>query len=366
MAAQFVVPAVFGFVGHQVGFLIRDSRGHLPFDLFLEDVREHLRVESSGLVAPGHGDVEVAHLVEAVHDREFREYLGVGMGDLVRLVDVDPDGGRRSAVDAQGAVHAGFAVVAQPGALVIGADAGRDPPMPQRETGFVVERRAVRGHAEIGTERQFVRIHRVVQVRGGVGVFEDQLLDARAFEMHRRLHRAAAVEPERPEQPPVAASVARAEHHVFGDGVFAPGLFEREIAQGREILIEDHRVVGVLVGSDRRNGEFFGVVAHRESVADGRPAVGAGIVVADLPLADDDLPVVHDLFADVGVGIAALVQDRERKGVVDAQSFAVTPLEFPAAPAQPLPVAFFTRVQIVEKAARAGVVARHGHPEVGR
>ena len=273
MPAQLVVPTIFGLVGHQVGFFIGDSRSHLPFDFFLQDVREHLRVESPGLVAPGYGDVEVAHLVEAVHGREFREYFGVGMGDLVRLVDVDPDGRRRSAVDTQGVVHAGLAVVTQPGALVIGADAGREPPTAQREAGFVVERRAVRGHAEIGIKRQFLRIHRVDQIGADVGVFEDQLLDARPLEMHRGVHRPVAVKSERPEQPAVAASVARAEDHVLGDGMLPPGLFEREIAQGQEILIEDHLVVGVLVGGDRRDGEFFGVVAHRETVADRRAAV---------------------------------------------------------------------------------------------
>ena len=89
------------------------------------------------------------------------------------------------------------------------------------------------------------------------------------------------------------------------------------------------------------------------------PFVETVIVVVDFAR------FMRDRIAD-GVGIAALVQDRERKGVVDTQSFAVAPLELPAAPAQLLPVAFFTRVQIVEKAARAGVVARHGHPEVGR
>ena len=100
MAAQFVVPAVFGFIGHEVRLFVRDSRSHLPFDFLLQDVREHLRIESSGLVAPGYGNVEVAHLIEAVHRREFREYFGIGVGYLVRLVDGDSEGKRRSPVDA--------------------------------------------------------------------------------------------------------------------------------------------------------------------------------------------------------------------------------------------------------------------------
>ena len=56
------------------------------------------------------------------------------------------------------------------------------------------------------------------------------------------------------------------------------GLPEREIREGQEILIEDHLVVGILVARDGGDGEIAGVVADRESVAQGGAAVGAGDV----------------------------------------------------------------------------------------
>lgn len=147
--------------------------------------------------------------------------------------------------------------------------------------------------------------------------------------------------------------------------MFRTRLFEREIRKGQEILVEDHLVVGILVAGDRGHRETAGVVAHREPVAEGRAAVGARVVVAYLARADDRLPVVHDLLADVGIGIPALFEHREGKRIVDPQSRTVAPLRLPASAAHPLPVAFFARCEVLEESARMRVIARHGHAQVG-
>ena len=157
----------------------------------------------------------------------------------------------------------------------------------------------------------------------------------------------------------------RAEYNVLGESVFRTRLFEREIRKGQEILVEDHLVVGILVAGDRGHRETAGVVAHREPVAEGRAAVGARVVVADLARADDRLPVVHDHLADVGIGIPALLEHRERQRIVDPQPRTVAPLRLPASAAHPLPVAFFARCEVLEESARMRVIARHGHAQVG-
>ena len=369
VAAQFVVPAVFRLVGHQVRFVVLRT-GHPPFELFAQDVGEHLRVESPGLVALGYRNIEVAHFVESVEQRDLRQHFAVGVGDAVPLVDRDAFRRGRAALLADEIIHVGPAVVGQRRVFHVETDAGREPPAAQPQVRLVVNGASVHGHTEIGVERQFIRGDRVFLVPDRaqmlVGVLDDQLLDARAFEVHRGFHHAVAVETEGAQQPAVAPSVVRTENDVLGQGVFAPGLPEREPGFGREVLIERHLVVGVLVRGDRRDGIFRGVVAHRESVADRCAAVGRRVVIADLAVADDGLAVAHDVLAGVGVGITSLVERREREGVVDAHSPVVAPLRFPASSAQTLPVAFLARAVVVEEAARVGEIARHGHSEVGR
>ena len=263
--------------------------------------------------------------------------------------------------------------VVEAGVLEVEAQPRGEAPAAERVVRFVVDGPSGRGHAEVAAQEKRVASGSVGPAPGVavgqvvfVGVFEDQLLDARAFEVHRGFHHAVAVETEGAQQPAVAPSVVRTENDVLGQGVFAPGLPEREPGFGREVLVERHLVVGVLVRGDRRDGIFRGVVAHRESVADRCAAVGRRVVIADLAVADDGLAVAHDVLAGVGVGITSLVERREREGVVDAHSPVVAPLRFPASSAQTLPVAFLARAVVVEEAARVGEIARHGHSEVGR
>ena len=258
--------------------------------------------------------------------------------------------------------------------LEVEAQSCGEAPASQRIVGFVVEGAASRRHTEIAPQKELVAARSVLQPPAVavalvvfVGVFENQLLDARLFEVHRGVHRAVAVESECPQQPAVGFVPARTEDEVLGHAMLGTGLPEREIREGQEILIEDHLVVGILVARDGGDGETAGVVADRESVAQGGAAVGAGVVVADFPAADDGASVVaDDVVADIGIGIAALFEHRERKRIVDAESRAVAPLGFPASAAQPFPVAFVARGEILEESARVGIITRYGHAQIGR
>ena len=374
VAAQFVVPAVFGFVGHAPPDVVDLADAHFVHQRLLQHVGEYLGVEAARLISFGHRDVEVADLVEGVHDGEFGQELREVLFQRAAVVDFDGAFVDGPVLD-MGFRVAGARVVpvVEAGVLEVEAQPRGEAPAAERVVRFVVDGPSGRGHAEVAAQEKRVASGSVGPAPGVavgqvvfVGVLDDQLLDARAFEVHRGFHHAVAVESEGAQQPAVAPSVVRTENDVLGQGVFAPGLPEREPGFGREVLVERHLVVGVLVRGDRRDGIFRGVVAHRESVADRCAAVGRRVVIADLAVADDGLAVAHDVLAGVGVGITSLVERREREGVVDAHSPVVAPLRFPASSAQTLPVAFLARAVVVEEAARVGEIARHGHSEVGR
>ena len=232
--------------------------------------------------------------------------------------------------------------------------------------GFVVEGAPCGGDAEAACQRQFRVVPRIgVEPVVGVGVGQDQLLDAGLFEDYRGGHRRMAVEAEDPEEPAVGTVVAGAENEVLGQGVFRAGLPEREVGERQKVLVERHRVVGVLVRGDRRDGEGRGVVAEREAVAQSRAAVARRVVVADLAGPDDGLSVADDLLAGIGVGIASLFEHRKGEGVVETQPLAVAPLRAPAAAAEPFPVAFAARREVLEKASGTGVVTRDGRAQPG-
>ena len=63
--------------------------------------------------------------------------------------------------------------------------------------------------------------HSALQAVVGVGVGQDQLLDAGLFEDHRGGHRRMAVEAEDPEEPAVGTVVAGAENEVLTVSVTA-------------------------------------------------------------------------------------------------------------------------------------------------
>ena len=149
--------------------------------------------------------------------------------------------------------------------------------------------------------------------------------------------------------------------------MFADGLTQREVGERREVLVERHRIVRVLVAGDRRDAVPCGVAAHGESVADRRAEVGAGVVAGDLPGPEDrSVVVAGEPLARIGVGVAALIEPRDRQRVVQPQPPAVVPLHFPATAGLPLPVAGPVCVFVLEEAVRAGVEARDGHAESGR
>ena len=211
MAAYLVVPAVFGFVGDAPLHVVHFADTHAVHHLLLEDVGEYLGVEAARLVALGDGQVEVARLVEGVHDREFGQQLGEGLFQCAAIVDFELEFIYGVVLDAGfGVPRIGVVAVAQPGVLEVEAQSCGEAPAPQRIVGFVVEGAASRRHAEIASQKKLVAARSVFQPPAVavalvvfVGVFEDQLLDARLFEVHRGVHRAVTVESECPQQPAV-------------------------------------------------------------------------------------------------------------------------------------------------------------------
>lgn len=118
--------------------------------------------------------------------------------------------------------------------LEVEAQAGGEPPASDDEGRFVVEGGAERRIAEVGGQQQLLGVAFVAQGRADVGVFEDELLDAGAFEADGRLHRRVAVETESPDEPAVAPLLVRPDDHFLREGVFGAGLAQREVGEGRK------------------------------------------------------------------------------------------------------------------------------------
>ena len=197
---------------------------------------------------------------------------------------------------------------------------------------------------------------------------ENQIVDSIFEESHRGLHPHVAHEAECPRKPAVNPIVARANHHVLGQGVLGAGLRQREIGEGQEILIEHHLVVEVLVARDAAERAAPQIGPHGEAVAEGRAAVGAGVVVGDPSRRGGILPRQGFVGGTSGesIGVTALPQIAESERVVDAQSVPHGPLHAEASAARPLPIAFVAREVVGVKPVAATVMGGDGHPHVGR
>ena len=111
------------------------------------------------------------------------------------------------------------------------------------------------------------------------------------------IHLVAAIEAEGTHEPFVGATVVASCHHVLSHGMLTARLGEGEVGQWREVVVECHVVIEILIAGDARERPVVEVLSDGQSVHDAGAAIKAGVVVGYLP-GLDPLVGVTALTAD--------------------------------------------------------------------
>ena len=365
VASHLVIPTVFGVVGHDILLLISATHG-LCLKHLLQHVGVDLRVESARLEATREGGIEVAVLVEAVDERQFRQNLrevllvaAFGLQHHGLLLHREGHG-----THLEGIFQRARSVRVKAYLLMLDAHTRLGLKLAETQARLMVGGKAVGRRVKLRVERHILQgMHLHATSRSLVGGGEDHRIDTCRLEDHGSLHLLVAVETVETEEVVVAAIALRAEDHIFGYDVLLDLLLQREVIEGREVVVEEHIIVRELVGGDRGQRVAIRLVLDRQSIAQRHSVVAARVVVGD-PARRYGIAVgVRDTLRATpqkGVGITALLRLGEREGILDAQPLVVAEEELPATAVVLLPIRIGTRQGVPKEAVRGGAVGRNG------
>ncbi len=90
-----------------------------------------------------------------------------------------------------------------------------------------------------------VPLHRIIGIEL-IAVMHNKIGNTIGLECHRSVHRGVAGEAEQTAEPLVASALATAHHHILRHSPFVAPLYEGEVIDRPEILIESHLIVDIL------------------------------------------------------------------------------------------------------------------------